>query len=453
MADFFDVIVIGTGPAGSSIAIRCSEQGLQVAAVESEEFGGTCPLHGCIPKKVLSHTTSLLKQLKQLEGRGIDAKGKINWPDLIRFKQSFTDPAPKEKKKAMNDAGITTLHGQASFVSEQEVQVGDRMLHADKIVIATGAKPSTIPIDGVQYLTHSDAFLEMTNLPERITFVGGGYISFEFAHMAAIAGSKVDIIESSDRALTGFDPDLVEQLIQLSETMHIQVHLHTKVQSIEKKGNTYKVIGEKNGEKIFFESDVVIHGAGRTPHIEKLKLNNGNIAHDEKGITVNSFLQSTSNSHVYAAGDVANTDGIPLTPVANLEAGAVITNILTGNQKKLNYKGIPSVAFTSPKIATVGMSEKEAREFNANVKINDVDMTDWFTYKQGNESYAAVKVITDETSGHVLGAHILSNEADELINYFAMAMQLHLTVEDIRKVTYVFPTATSDIRSMLKMTD
>lgn len=449
MSQEFDLIVIGTGPSGSTIATKCSEQGWNVAVIEEIGYGGTCPLSGCIPKKVFSSTAELIAKVHRMEGSGIRSNSKINWEELVAFKRTFTEPVSKNKEKSLKEKNITTFFGQASFVSQNEIAVGSATLKGNKIVIATGATPTPLPIDGTSYLTHSDEFLDLDHLPKKITFVGGGYISFEFAHIAARAGSHVRIIEGEDKVLTGFDPTLVELLVNTSEKIGIQIDLNTAVQAVEKTENGYIVHAEKDDHELSWESDLVIHGAGRVPNIQQLYLEKGNIASERSGITVNEYLQSTSNQNVYAAGDVADTDGPPLTPVAGMEAKIVSENLLNGNKKQLTYTGIPSVAFTSPKIATVGMSEDEAKESSYKVKVAYSDTSNWFTNKHINLNEAAAKVIIDEDSGQILGAHLLSDEAEELINVFAMAIQLKLTVQDLKKVTYVFPTAISDIPSML----
>lgn len=449
MSQEFDLIVIGTGPSGSTIARKCSEQGWNVAAIEATGFGGICPISGCIPKKVLSSTAELIEKVKRMEGSGIQSDSQINWKGLIRFKRTFTEPVSRKKQESLEDKGISTFYGQASFVSQNEIKVGSDILKGEKIVIATGATPAPLPIDGVEHLTYSDEFLELDHLPQSIIFVGGGYISFEFAHIAARAGSDVHIIEGGDKALTGFDPTLVDLLVQKSKDIGIQIDLNTAVQAIEKTEDGYKVLAEKDDQQLSWQSDLVIHGAGRVPNIQQLAVKKGNIASEKSGITVNEYLQSISNPNVYAAGDVADTDGPPLTPVAGIEAKVVSENLLNGNKRQLTYTGIPSIAFTSPKIATVGMSEEEAKESSKKLKVAYSDTSDWFTNKHTNQNYGATKIITDENSGEILAAHLLSEEADALINVFAMAVQLKLTVDDLKKVTYAFPTAISDLPSML----
>ncbi|UJL47337.1 NAD(P)/FAD-dependent oxidoreductase [Virgibacillus sp. NKC19-16] len=449
MSKQFDLIVIGTGPSGGDIASKCSNSDLNVAIIDSRGYGGTCPLRGCNPKKVLTSATNIIDQNARMQGNGLETSSKINWQDLIAFKRNFTEPVPEAKEKSLKDAGVTTFHGEAQFIGEKEVQVGNDNLKASKIIIATGASPVSLPIEGEEHLTYSDEFLELEELPERIIFVGGGYISFEFAHIAARSGSEVHIIQRGEQPLKGFDQDLVNKLVKKSTDIGVNVHLNASVKEIEKTADGYTVKADKNGEEVTWQGDIAVHGGGRAPEIDALNLEKANVAYEKGGITVNEFMQNTSNPNIYAAGDVANTSGSPLTPVGHLEAEIVAENILQGNQKTADYTGVPSVVFTTPKLAAAGMSEEEAKESSLNVDINYMDIADWFTYKHTNENIALVKIITDKDSDHIIGAHLLTGKADELINYFAMAIQLKLTTAELKKVTYAFPTAVSDIPSML----
>lgn len=449
MSTKFDLIVIGTGPAGISIAQEASKSGLTVATIESNGYGGTCPNHGCTPKKILSSLSAKVAETNRLVGRGVQTETEINWEDLIAVKREFIDPIPENNEQKLKKLDVTTYHGYASFVSKNEVKVNDEILSGKKIVIATGATPVELPIDGSENLVMSDGFFELDELPKTIIFVGGGYISFEFAHIAARAGSKITILEGANEALGGFDPDLTKLLVDRSAEIGIDLHLGTMVKAIEKNGETFTVKGEKDDQAVEWEADIVFHGAGRVPNTAKLDLEKANVAYDKKGISVNDLQQSVSNPNVFVAGDVANTDGPPLTPIAHLQAEAVTKQLLGGVPEKIDYKGVPSVAFTTPKIGMVGMSEQEAKDSNENCDIKLTDMTKWFTYRHVNAPVAAVKIIRNKDTDIIMGAHVLADEADQLINYFAAAIQLDLTSEQLKKVIYAFPTHFSDILKML----
>lgn len=450
MSNKYDVIVLGTGPAGISIAEICSKEGLNVASIEDTKFGGTCPNRGCTPKKILSSVIAKSAETNRLVGRGIQSETEINWKDLMALKRDFIDPMDEDNYKKLQEKGVSTYHGVGSFISDNEIKVNDEVLYGDKIVIATGAKPMELPIDGFDLLTMNDGFLDLDELPKNIVFVGGGYISFEFAHIAARSGSKVTILEGADKALGAFDPDLTKLLIKRSKEIGIDLHLETMVNEISKEGDIYTVKGEKDGEELEWEANIVVHGAGRVPNVDALDLKKGHVESDKKGVCVNGLQQSISNPNIFAVGDVAKTDGAPLTPVAHLEANLVVNQLLDQDYEKIDYYGIPSVAFTTPKIGMVGMSEADAKESDKNIEIKMNDMTDWFSYRHLNQPVAAVKIIRDKDTDKILGAHVLADEADQLINYFAAAMQLGLTREQLKNVTYAFPTNFSDIKRMFK---
>ncbi|WCK52961.1 NAD(P)/FAD-dependent oxidoreductase [Aneurinibacillus sp. Ricciae_BoGa-3] len=445
----FDLIVMGTGSAGSVAAAKCNKAGWKVAMIDSRPFGGTCALRGCDPKKVLVGAAEAIDWIQRMKGRGITSGSRMDWSELMEFKRTFTEPVPEKREEGLIKAGIQTFHGRAKFIGEDQIQVGDDILKGKYILIASGAKPVPLPIKGIEHLTYSDGFLELDELPQKIIFVGGGYISFEFAHIAARAGSEVHIVHRGQRPLEQFDPDLVELLMRKSEEIGITLHLETEVQAIEKQGDGFVVRGTHKGKNIKLEGNLVVHGAGRIPELEDMDLERGNVEREKDGVRVNDYLQSISNPNVYAAGDAAATHGLPLTPIAGMESQIVASNLLKGNHRKPDYRVMPTVVFTIPKIASVGLTESQAKDQGYDVLTNFVTTSEWYTYKRTNEKYAAAKVIIDKKTDHILGAHLISNEADELINHFAMAIQFNLTTKDIKKMTYAYPTSASDLRYML----
>jgi glutathione reductase (NADPH) len=234
----FDVIAIGTGSAASTVAARCREAGWQVAVVDSRPFGGTCALRGCDPKKVLVGAAEAVDWARRMKGKGIQAaKLEIDWPELMRFKRSFTDPVPQRRKDGFAKTGIVAFHGRARFAGPTTVQIGEETLEGRYVVIAAGAAPVDLEIPGTEHLTTSDQFLELNELPRRILFIGGGYIAFELAHVAARVGSQVTILHRGPRPLPLFDPDLVDQLVERTRELGIEVHLGTEAIGIEKAGN------------------------------------------------------------------------------------------------------------------------------------------------------------------------------------------------------------------------
>src|ERR687897_153084 len=361
----FDLIVIGTGAAASTVAYKCNAAGWKVAIVDSRPFGGTCALRGCDPKKVLVGAAEVIDANYRMNDKGLHHSGTntvIDWNKLIQFKRTFTDPVPKNREDAFNKAGITTYHGRAQFRGPRSIKIvtepddkAANNIEGKHIVIASGAKPAGLNVPGKENIITSDQFLDLDYLPNKIVFVGGGYISFEFAHIAARAGSKVKIIHRGNRPLNNFDPDLVDMLVQRTQDIGVDIQLRTEVKSMERHNENESLIvhtsstKEVSGPEVKgasqdtthsgkFEADMVVHGAGRVPDIEDLQLDVAGVeAADKKkgnsssGIKVNEYLQSISNPSVYAAGDAAASGGLPLTPIATYEGEIVATNLHDSN--------------------------------------------------------------------------------------------------------------------------
>lgn len=445
----FDLVVIGTGSGASTAARRCSKAGWKVAVIDERPFGGTCALRGCDMKKILMGAAEIADWNTRMHGKGIETKTSIEWSDLMDFKRSFIENYSSTFEKRLVDAGIDTFHGTASFISADRVAVNGQTLKGSHIFIATGARPMPLSIIGEENIVLSDYFLDMDTLPSSIVFVGGGMISLEFAHIAARAGSKVTILERQDRPLINFDADLVDLLMQKSKDIGIQFTGNTIIHSVEKEGEKFIVKGSTGKDDILLSCDLVVHGAGRVPDIDRLNLAAGKVEYGKRGITVNEYLQSVSNPKVYSAGDAADTGGPPLTPVASLESSIAATNLLKGNLVKPDYSVIPSVVFTVPQMASVGLSEEKAHEKGYECYTKKLDLSGWYTYKRTNEKYAMAKIVIDSKTTCILGAHFISNEADELVNYFAMAMQMQIDLKQLKKMMFAYPTTASDIVYML----
>ncbi|MCI0390912.1 MAG: NAD(P)/FAD-dependent oxidoreductase [Acidobacteria bacterium] len=450
MTKKFDLIVIGTGSAASTVAYQCRAAGWEVAIIEARPFGGTCALRGCDPKKVLVGVAELVDWHDRMAKEGIISQSvQIDWPALMRFKRTFTEPVPENREKGFVKAGIAIFHGQARFADQTTIQVGDESLTGRHVVIATGARPATLNIPGEEHLTTSEQFLELEKLPERIVFVGGGYISFEFAHVAARAGAQVRILHRGSRPLEGFDPDLVDQLVKATEDIRVDVRLNTTVGAIENSSDHLLVHASAESVEQTFEADLVVHGAGRVPEIDDLELDKASINSDQTGVLVNEYLQSISNAAVYSAGDAAATGGLPLTPVASLEGQVVASNLLKGNNRKPDYTGVATVVFTIPPLASVGLQEEAAKKRGLRFRTNYERTSGWYSSRRVGLKYSGYKVLVEEESGRLLGAHLLGLHAEEVINLFAMAMRSGLRAADLKKIPYAYPSSASDIRYMV----
>lgn len=445
----YDLIVIGTGTAAIVTASGCRKAGWSVAVIDHRPFGGTCALRGCDPKKMLIAATEVIDGFERMGAIDtVQGNARIDWTALQRHKRSFTDPVPDNREQAYAKQGIDAYHGRARFSGPDSVMVEGKTLQARHFVIAAGAEPVRLPIEGFQHLALSDDFLELEALPRRIVLVGGGYIGFEFAHIAARAGAEVTILNRGNKPLAGFDPDLVALLVERTHALGVDVRLGHEVKEVLKNGAGFEVAGEGPDGRFSIETDLAIHSGGRRPALEALDLDVANIAHDSRKLTLDEHFRSTSNHAVYAAGDAAGGP-LPLTPVAALEAHAVVDNLLGNRDATVDYTGIPSVVFTLPPLGRVGLLESEARQRGLPFKVRYESVPGWFTARRVNEPCYAYKILVEEDSGKILGAHLIGPEASEVINLFGFAMRSDLTADAIRHATFAYPTAASDIESML----
>ena len=444
----YDLVVVGTGTAAMVAATQVRAADWSVAVIDFRPFGGTCALRGCDPKKLLIGGVDATDHVRRMQGKGVVGNVTIDWPDLMAFKRGFTDPVPANHEQRYREKGIDTYHGRARFTGPTTIEVGDDLLVAKHVLIASGAEPIKLHIPGEEHLVTNEGFLALPVLPRRIVLVGGGYIAAEFSHIAARAGAQVTILQHGERLLDGFDPDLVGWLMQAFSTIGVDVRLETTVEAIDKTDTGYRVRSTSHGVTSTVDADLVVHAAGRAPALESLDLAVAGIENDRGRLILNEYLQSVSNPTVYAAGDAAQV-GPALTPVSSHDAKVVAANLLKGNHRRPDYRGVPSVVFTIPPMATVGLTEAKAREQGLKFKVKSQKASDWFTARQAAEPTYGFKVLVDEASDHILGAHLVGPHADEVINLFALAIRHDLTTADLKSTIFAYPTGASDIGYMI----
>ncbi|MEQ8624451.1 MAG: NAD(P)/FAD-dependent oxidoreductase [Vicingaceae bacterium] len=445
----YDVFIIGSGMAGMTIANKCASKGLTVGITDELPYGGTCALRGCDPKKVIIGATEVVDFAKRLKGKGINIFPNVNWKDVMKFKQSFVDEMPPKIEEGYKKKGIDTFHSSAKFLSENTLAVGMEKVRAKKTVIASGSKPRVLEFEGGRLAKSSTDFLNLTELPDSLLFIGGGYIAFEFAHIAARCGKKVTIVHRGKSPLENFEQDIVKHLVSATNKLGINLILETEVTGIEEIDQQYRVKVESKTQTEYYKTDAVFNAAGRSPAIFDLDLEKASITYTKKGISVNKNLQSTSNPHIYSAGDAADSEGLPLTPIAVLEGYTVASNIIENNSKEVNYPPMPTVVFTLPTIASVGYTEAKAKELNHNIQVNYKEVGNWFNAKRLNIEEYSIKTIVDKDTQTILGAHLIGPNTEEVINLFAMAIETKIKVNDIKKMVFSYPTLSSDISYML----
>lgn len=444
----FDLAIIGTGTAAQTATARVASAGWRVAVIDEKPFGGTCALRGCDPKKVLVAGAEAVEASLRMRGNGIAGEVRIDWSKLIAFKRRFTDPIPETHERRYRDEGIATFHGSARFTGPSSLSAAGEDLSARHILLTSGAEPVRLGIPGEEHLVTSEAFMALESLPRRIVLVGGGYIAAEFSHIAARAGAGVTIFQRGPRMLNRFEPELVGWLMDAFARIGVEVRTDSVVTGIEKAGSAYVVHAERKGRREAVEADLIVHAAGRAPSLDRLDLGTGGVAVDKGRLKLNEFLQSVSNPAVYAAGDAAQA-GPPLTPVSIHDAEVATANMIDGNTRKPEYRGVPSVAFSLPPIARVGMSEAEAKESGFRFRVKSERASDWYTARRVNEDVYGYKTLVDEGTGRILGAHLVGPHADETINLFALAIRNDLTADDFKSTTFAYPTGASDVGHML----
>ena len=459
----FDVVVLGSGSAAAKVAKAAAKAGQATLCVENRDFGGTCALRGCNPKKVLVRAAELVERCELLRGKAVPGEHgvRFDWATAHAFQQTFTEPVPKSTRDGLVEAGVTITLAQPKLLGPNRVQLqssdGDatREIAFDRLVIGTGAKPAKLPFAGGELALDSDDFLSLESLPKRIVFLGGGYISSEFAHVCLIAGCEVSIIERGPRILDHFDPDMTARLEAHSRSRGMKIFTQSDVQSIERSGAGFCVQFELSGtdgesQEHTVEADLVVQGLGRVPAVDTLGLDAAAIAFDDDGVTVNDQCRSTTQRHVWAVGDCAAHGQPMLTPTANETARCVARQFGGEADATPDFGPIPYAAFTLPPLASVGLHETEAREkLGDRLRVRHEEMDGWTTFRKTGAKVAAYKTLLDADSGRIVGAHFIGVETPELVNYFALAMKTGLTRSDLKSLLFTYPTLSSEVRAMV----
>ncbi|WP_042684715.1 dihydrolipoyl dehydrogenase family protein [Caldalkalibacillus thermarum] len=391
-----------------------------------------------MPKKALVRAMEVWETVKKADVFGVEVKQqRLNWHKVLHRKDHWIDKFVGGKEPFLEKQGVDLVYGEAKFVDVHTLQVDGKTYTADRILIGAGSKPVMPPIEGIEHAKTNRELLTLPELPETIVMIGGGVIGLEFSHIYHAAGVKVTILQRGSVLLKGQDRDSSEEIRKISEKKGIDVITNTNVRQIREKNGQYVVHFEAGGKQHTIEADLVVIAAGRKPDIEGLDLNKGGIDYDGNGIKVNEYLQ-TSNERVYAAGDCIG--GMMLTPVASYEARLAILNAFKGNKTKVDYAIIPHTVFTMPQVATVGLTEDQARAKGIDVVSYKTPFKHNGTAILLGETDGFIKLVIERGSGKILGGHIVGIEAGELIHEIAIAMRVNMNIYDLANVVQVHPT-------------
>ena len=444
MAYDYDLYVIGAGSGG----VRCSRiaaaSGARVAICEDDRVGGTCVIRGCVPKKLLVYGSHFADEFEDAAGYGWTVEEpKFDWPTLIARKDNEIDRLNGIYKKLLSDAGVTLHVGRGKLVDAHTVDVAGKRYTAERIVIATGGRAVKPGVAGEEHgITSNEAF-HLKSLPRRVLVVGGGYIAVEFAGIFNGLGAETTMVVRRDLILRGFDQEVRETLQREMTRKNIVFRTNTEIVSIEKSGDHFRC-ATAAGESI--ETDLVMFATGRAPNTHDLGLEKLGVALNKVGaIAVDEWSQSTVPG-IYAIGDV--TDRINLTPVAIME-GHFLANTLFGKRPmKPDHGNVPSAVFSQPPVATVGLTEEEARRSFGEIDVYAASFRPMKYTMSGRQQQTFMKLLVEPATDRVVGAHMVGDDAAEVIQGIAIAIKAGATKAQFDATVGIHPTAAEEFVTM-----
>jgi len=447
MLEKFQATVIGGGPGGYVCAIRLSQLGFKTACIESREsLGGTCLNIGCIPSKNLLNFSENFQKAKKFTDLGIEVgEVKLNFEKMMNNKKKAVSALTKGVEFLFKKNKVTYFKGTGVFKSKNHISIIDKakketVIESDKVIISTGSEPVSLP--GVKFdeeiIVSSTGALSLKSVPKKMVVVGGGYIGLEMGSVWSRLGSEINVIEFLDHITPGMDKEISKELMKILKKQGINFHMQTKVTSIKKnkKGASISTV-DKDGKKVNFECDVVLVSTGRKPYTQNLNLDAVGVLLDKKKRIKTDKNFCTNVENIYAIGDVIQ--GPMLAHKAEEEGIAVAENI-AGQSGNVNYDIIPGVIYTSPEVAVIGKTEEQLNELNIKYKIGKFSFMANSRAKAIDEAEGFVKILSDEKTDKVLGAHMIGNHAGEMIAEIAIAMEFGASSEDIARTCHAHPT-------------
>ncbi|MFB9768839.1 dihydrolipoyl dehydrogenase family protein [Lactiplantibacillus modestisalitolerans] len=429
----FDVLYIGAGHGTFDGAAPLAATGVSVGVIESGLIGGTCPNRGCNAKITLDEAVKVSREAARLDTVLTDHP-KINWTANVAHKQEIIDVLPANLTAKLEDAGATIIKGRAKFKDAHTVTVdGSRDITADKIVIATGLKPHRLAIPGTELAHDSEAFLNLTQLPKHLTIIGAGYIGMEFATMANEAGADVTVMLRGDVVLRHFHQPFVKQVVTDLKQRGVTFITNANVQAFERANDRLVV---KYGQQQQLTTDWILDATGRIPNIADLGLDQIGVAYDEAGVHVNDHLQTTV-ANIYAVGDVTKSDQPKVTPAAYFGSKYLMQLFSGQTDAPIKFPVIPTVVFTSPRIAQAGVSIETAEAQGLDVSEND--LANYWYYQIDREPLAASKQVHDK-QGHLVGVTEMSDQAEDAINALLPAIEFKFDREQVGRLIGLFPS-------------
>ncbi|EFA73089.1 Glutathione reductase [Raphidiopsis brookii D9] len=445
----FDLFVIGAGSGGIATARRAAEYGAKVGIAEFDRLGGTCVNRGCVPKKLMVYASHFPELFSDAVGYGWSSiTSSLDWEKMINAVNNEVTRLNGIYQRMLDNSQVEVIQGYAKLVDNHNITVGERQVRADKILIAVGGYPTRPNIPGIEHAIVSDDMFHLKTQPQKIVVLGGGYIGSEFACIMNGLGTQITQIIRGDMILRGFDHDLRNEIQQGMGNHGINVISNAQVSAIEKEGETFQVKFRQDGQ----EEDTVIVDAvslaalGRKPKTENLGLENTKIQLDQGAIIVDEYSR-TEEENIYAVGDCTNK--INLTPVAINEGRAFADTVFGGKSRTMSYENVPTAIFTTPEAATVGLTEEQAREkYGDAVKVYRSRFRPMYYTLAGKEEKTMMKLVVEQTSDLVLGAHMVGNNAAEIIQGIAIAIKMGATKANFDATVGIHPSSAEEFVTM-----
>lgn len=446
----FGIVILGGGSAAFAAALKATESGVDVAICEEHVIGGTCLNRGCIPSKSLLKASEVFYYSVRQPFQGIEIpKGKVDLAGLIEQKDELVHSLRQEKYLNIlsSNKKIHYFKGTASFISENEVKIGDQILLGERFIIATGAAPQIIPFKGIENVDflNSTTALDLKELPSSMVIIGGRFVAVEMAQIFAHFGTKVTILQRSERIIPDEEEEISDGLKRYLEEEGIKVITGVKILELYKRGGRQVVRVEVNGGLSEFEGDRLLMATGITPNTKALNLETAGVKVDGHGFIETDDYMRTSNPDIFAAGDVAGK--MPLVTVAAAEGSVAAQNALnTGSPKGIDYSVIPHAIFTQPNVAGVGLTERDAAARGFSVISRTLDLRHVPKARAIWDTRGLIKIVAEEATGTILGVHILAPEAAEVIHQAVLLVKNKMTLKDAAEKIDVYPTLSEMVK-------
>lgn len=443
----YDVIIIGSGVSGVTLACNLAAAGKKTALIEARDWGGTTVNRGSTPKKALLALAELHHHQESFLHRGLETVSHVKWEDALLTRDWLvSDESARAKERAIK-AGVETYEAYAFFEDAHHLKVNGQVLSTATIVLATGSVPRKIDIEGASYIDSSANLMRLHQQPKVIALIGAGVIAMSLISSFTELGTKVHVIQHNDRVLGNFDSELVDILVNRLKSRGAEFHMEAEAERVERSASGYQVT-LTNGEIVIV--DGIYDVAGRIANIGGLQLEKAGIEYTERGISVDDHL-TTSQPHIFAMGDCCDAPVPKLNSYADFQAKYLSQLLNDESKEAIQYPIAPAATvYSIPKIGQVGVSVNQARQHPQDYDVTQLNMSNWQNYKRVHDDLAVIKLVVSKSDQHVAGAEIVSDTADILVNYLAILLNRRVSFQELQDIIFAYPSLATDLYGLWK---